>query len=188
MAGAVVEIELKYIGPDIRALRLRLDELGAYRASARALERNVVFDDERMSLMASQRLLRLRDHRELTLKEPLQDDRYKVRRELTLQIERGDVEAFLRALGYRPTWHYEKYRQVWDLDHMAVMIDELPFLGTVVEIEGKRDRIEDTARKLGLDGLPTSSANYRSLFIDYATTHGFPPADLTFEAERNLTP
>jgi adenylate cyclase class 2 len=180
--GNSVEVELKYIGPDLEAVRRRLREVGAQLGSARALEVNLVFDTEDGGLAATGRLLRLRDGRELTVKTPVDDAEFKSRREFTIQVAEGDTEGLLGALGYRIRWRYEKWREGWALDGMWITLDELPFVGAVVEIEGDRAKIQATARRLGLDGLPTSTGSYRDLFLEYAGKEGGADGDMTFAA------
>ena len=181
--GNSVEVELKYIGADLDQVRERLREAGARLEGPRSLETNATFDDAAGSLRNSERLLRLRDGNELTVKIPVDDEKFKSRREITAHVADGNIEEILGALGYRPTWRYEKYREGWDLDGMWVTLDEMPFVGPVVEIEGERDRIDATAEKLGLSGVRTSTGNYRSLYEAYRAEHGLPPGDMTFTAE-----
>jgi adenylate cyclase class 2 len=182
--GNGVETELKYLGPDVEALRARLRELGAVLESPRSLEVNRVFDDEAGTLRRSARLLRLRDSRELTLKLPADPGSlFKSRVETTVVIESGDVEVLLAGLGYSVVWRYEKYREGWSLDGMYITIDEVPFIGAVVEIEGEPEGIEPTAARLGLDGLESSTETYSALFQRWARDHRMEPGDLTFEAE-----
>ena len=181
--GNSVEVELKYIGADLEDARRRLVEAGARLKGPRSLETNATFDDADASLRAAEKLLRLRDGNELTVKIPVLDAKFKSRREITAHVADGNIEEILEALGYRPTWRYEKYREGWDLDGMWVTLDEMPFVGPVVEIEGNRDRIDSTAEMLGLSDLRTSTGNYRSLYEEYRSAHGLPPGDMTFEAE-----
>ncbi|HEV1997059.1 MAG TPA: class IV adenylate cyclase [Candidatus Dormibacteraeota bacterium] len=181
--GNSVEVELKFIGADHEDVRRRLASAGARLEGPRSLETNATFDDVDESLRKSGKLLRLRDGRELTVKIPVEDEKFKSRREITAHVADGEIEELLDALGYRPTWRYEKYREGWDLDGMWVTLDEVPFVGPVVEIEGDRDRIDATAERLGLSALPTSTGNYRSLHDEYRAQHALPPGDMTFEAE-----
>jgi adenylate cyclase, class 2 len=181
--GNSVEVELKYVGADLGEVRRRLQEAGARLEGERSLETNAVFDDDQESLRRSERLLRLRNGEELTVKIPVVDDKYKSRREITVHIADGPIEESLEGLGYRPTWRYEKWREGWDLDGMFVTLDELPFVGPVVEIEGDRERIDQTADRLGLGDVRTSTGNYRSLYDEYAQKNGLEPGDMTFAAE-----
>jgi adenylate cyclase class 2 len=181
---SIVETELKYLGPDLDIVRQRLQAAGARLVAPRELETNTVFDDSAGSLRRSDRLLRLRNQRELTVKLPLHDDRFKSRREITVMVEGDPIEELLAGLGYEVAFRYEKYREYWELDGLTITLDELPFIGPVVEIEGEAGRISATALKLGLDSLPTSTSNYLELFADYARRHGLPDGTfMTFAAE-----
>jgi adenylate cyclase class 2 len=186
-SGDALETELKYLDADLDAVRRRLAEVGARLVSPRALETNAVFDDDAGTLRQTDRLLRLRDGHELTVKMPVQSDRFKSRREITVDVTGDAIEELLRALGYRPTFRYEKYREAWDVDGAYVTLDELPFLGPVVEIEADPELIEPAAERLGLGSSPTSTSNYLALFAQYAREHGLPPGTfMTFEAERGV--
>ena len=182
--GSIVETELKYLGPDLDGVREHLRQVEARLKAPRALETNTVFDDQAEGLKRSGRLLRLRNQRELTVKLPVQDDRFKSRREITVIAEGGVIEELLAGLDYHVAFRYEKYREGWNLDGMFVTLDELPFIGTVVEIEGEPWKIDETANKLGLDGVPTSTSNYLELFADYARGQGLAEGTfMTFAAE-----
>jgi predicted adenylyl cyclase CyaB len=181
--GGGREVELKYLQADLADVKQRLRDAGARLVAPRALETNLVFDDAEQSLRQSDRLLRLRNGRELTVKLPLEDTTYKARQEINLDVAEGDIVSFLAGLGYKVDWRYEKWREGWDLDGMWVTLDELPFLGAVVEIEGDRQKIDEIATRLGLYGHTTSTANYLALFQDHRIAHGLEPGDMTFAAE-----
>jgi predicted adenylyl cyclase CyaB len=184
--GTTTEVELKFLEPDLDHVRERLEAAGARLSQPRELETNLVFDDAGGSLRESGKLLRLRNGHELTVKIPLADSSYKSRREINLDVSEGDIEGFLGGLGYQVDWRYEKWREGWDLDGMFVTLDELPFIGAVVEIEGDRAKIDGTAEKLGLSGNRTSTANYSGLYREYADAHGIEGGDMTFAAEAAL--
>jgi predicted adenylyl cyclase CyaB len=181
--GTTTEVELKFLDPDLDQVRARLQEAGARLEQPRELETNLVFDDADHGLRNSRRLLRLRNGHELTVKIPLEDPTYKSRQEINLDVAEGDIEAFLAGLGYQVDWRYEKWREGWDLDGMFVTLDELPFIGEVVEIEGDRDKIDSTAENLGLAGNRTSTANYEGLYREFADAHGIEGGDMTFAGE-----
>jgi adenylate cyclase class 2 len=181
--GTTTEVELKFLDPELGQVRALLEAAGARLEQPRELETNLVFDDAGHSLRNSRRLLRLRNGHELTIKIPLEDPNYKSRREINLDVADGDIEAFLAGLGYEVAWRYQKWREGWDLDGMFVTLDELPFIGPVVEIEGDRDKIDSTAEKLGLAGNRTSTTNYAELYREYAAAHGIEGGDMTFAAE-----
>jgi adenylate cyclase class 2 len=59
---------------------------------------------------------------------------------------------------------YQKKRQVWRLGGCEVALDELPLLGTFVEIEGPNEKkIADVQKKLGLEDLPHIHQSYAAL-------------------------
>jgi predicted adenylyl cyclase CyaB len=178
-----VEVELKYLQVDLEEVRHRLIDAGARLEAPRSLESNQIFDDGDESLRHSKRLLRLRNGHELTVKLPLEDAQYKSRQEINLDVADGNIEGFLAGLGYESRWQYQKWREGWDLEGMWVTLDELPFVGEVVEIEGDRDRIDAVAERIGLAGKPTSTANYQTLYLDYCAARGMAPGDMTFSAE-----
>jgi predicted adenylyl cyclase CyaB len=181
--GGGTEVELKYLGADLDDIRRRLREAEAHLAEPRALETNLVFDDAEHSLRASDRLLRLRNGRELTVKLPLEDTAYKARQEINLDVAEGDIDAFLAGLGYAVDWRYEKWREGWEVGDMWVTLDELPFIGDVVEIEGDRQKIDEVAAMLGLSDHSTSTATYLELFQDHPAGRGPKAGDMTFAAE-----
>ena len=181
--GNTTEVELKFLDADLGVVRSRLEQAGGRVVQPRSLETNLVFDDAEGGLARSSRLLRLRNGRELTVKLPLEDADYKARTEINLDVAEGDIEAFLGGLGFHVTWRYEKWREGWDLAGMFVTLDELPFIGTVVEIEGEREKIESTAERLGLSGAPRSTANYERLYREFADANGIVGGDMTYAAE-----
>jgi predicted adenylyl cyclase CyaB len=185
--GSGTEVELKYLEADLEDVRRRLVAAGGRLAEPRALETNLVFDDHGHSLRDSDRLLRLRNGRELTVKLPLEDTIYKSRQEINLDVVEGDIQSFLAGLGYDVDWRYEKWREGWELGGMWVTLDELPFIGSVVEIEGDRQKIDDIASKLGLSGHTTSTDTYLALFLDHRSSRGLAPGDMTFAAEATAT-
>ena len=185
---SIVETELKYLGPDLDAVRARLREAGAGLEQQRELERNSVFDDAEGSLRKSGRLLRLRNGHELTVKLPLKGGRFKSQREITVTVTEGSIDELLSGLGYEVVFRYEKYREYWNLDGATVTLDELPFLGPVIEIEGEPDAIDAVTARLGIEGLPTSTETYLSLFTQHAREHNLPEGTfMTFEAEKSLS-
>ncbi|HEV3230710.1 MAG TPA: class IV adenylate cyclase [Candidatus Dormibacteraeota bacterium] len=180
--GSGVETEVKILGGDAETLRQRLRGAGARLEQPRNLETNDVYDDEARSLTGAGKLLRLRNGRELTTKLPVEGP-YKSRRETTVEVGEGPVEELLGSLGLRVIWRYEKWREGWDLDGLWVTLDDLPFVGTVLEVEGDAERIEPALAALGLREALRSHGSYHDLYDQFAAEHGLPPGDMTFAAE-----
>jgi adenylate cyclase class 2 len=100
-----------------------------------------------------------------------------------LETEIADFEAahqLLIALGYEVVFIYEKYRTVYTLAGVQVMLDELPF-GSFVEIEGEPSGIHKAADQLQLNWQAAIPASYHALFQQLAAISKFPFRDLTFK-------
>lgn len=180
------EIEAKVRVGDLAAVRARLEELGACkRAGAR--EHNVVFDTRERSLAEADCLLRLRRHNTtvLTFKGPREDraEPIKGRGELEVEVSSFETAAsILKALGFEPTWVYEKDREKWSLDDALVMLDTLPRLGSFVEVEAPGEgRVRRILDMLGLSPQSCETRTYAEILADYVEERGEPFADLVFE-------
>lgn len=179
-----LEQEIKIIGTDFDVLRKALQDAGAD-FQARYFERNAVLDDAQRSLKERGMLLRLRQAKEcvLTLKIPLAgSNEIKEMDERETRVEDFDVTlSIFQGLGLRPAFWYEKIREKWRMDTVVIDLDELPF-GRYVEIEGPVEGIRDTVRRLGLEGLETTSDNYHQLNLRHRREHGLPEKeDFVFE-------
>ena len=162
--GQHQETELKFRVVDLKAVRRRLAELGAAR-DGRSDEENLIFDDAAGRLAAAGVLLRLRQDQRATLtaKTPVDDPRFKVRRETEVEVSSFDgARALLEALGFGVVASYRKDRETWRLAGAAVLLDELAF-GCFVEIEADPDAIERAVGLLGLDLTSGITLSYLDL-------------------------
>ena len=148
----------------------KLLALGAEVQTSRALERNLVFDTPRRRLKRSGILLRLRDaggRSVLTMKMParVQDEAYKVRDETEADVsDFAAAEKILRGIGFRPFFVYEKYREVFRMGRVGVMLDETP-IGNFLEIEGDPAGIDEAAARLGFSRGDYIRDSYYQLFL-----------------------
>ena len=191
-----LEIEIKLKVDALAPIRARLTECGGELAS-RVLETNHIFDRPDRSLLHADQGLRVRavSSREapmapsatLTFKGPRQAGDFKTRPELEVTI--GDAQttcAILDALGYECVMRFEKRRETWRLDACRVELDELPNLGSFVEIEGpSQDAVERARTTLNLAAVQVEPSTYIALLIDDAHKHGRSPHEIRF-AERAL--
>jgi len=74
------------------------------------------------------------------------------------------MHAILRALGYEPTFRYEKFRAEWSDGRGQVVVDETP-IGNFGEIEGAPRWIDQTAKKLGIRPEHYITETYAGLFF-----------------------
>ncbi len=186
-----LEIEIKLKVEALAPIRARLAECGGELAS-HVLETNHIFDRADRSLLHADQGLRVRavSSREtsqrpsatLTFKGPRQAGDVKTRPELEVTI--GDARttcAILEALGYECVVRFEKRRETWRLDTCRVELDELPNLGSFVEIEGpSQDAVERARTTLGLAAVKVEPSTYIALLIDDAHKHGRSPREIRF--------
>jgi adenylate cyclase class 2 len=161
------EVKLKLRTPE-EGRRL-LSGQGARLVVPRHLEDNVLFEDERGSLLGGGKLLRLRRTpagATLTFKGPRRvEGGMKSRVELETPVHEPErLHAILEALGYRKLFRYEKYREVYSLGDAEVVIDETP-IGTFFEVEGEPAAIRAVAASLGYAASDFISESYGALFL-----------------------
>ena len=165
------EIEAKLKVDSLQDIERKLGEVGA-EFVAEQLQTDTYFDDADGSLKGGDRALRVRRQRAgkkeksfLTYKGPKQKDDFKKRQEIEIEIGDADsAEELLSALGYEKALVFEKKRRIWQLNDCVVSLDELPLLGSFVEIEGPDgDSIADVQENLGLSDLPHIVESYALL-------------------------
>ena len=168
MAGQVEsEIKLRTQGPE--AARAALAALGARLVHARHFEDNVLLDDEHGGLGRRGRLLRLRRTPQggrLTYKGPrLDSGEVKAREEIEVPVGEPDVlQSLLAALGLRPVFRYQKYRETYSWRDVEIVVDETP-VGTFLEIEGPVAGIHAAAAALGYARGDYVTDSYAGLFF-----------------------
>lgn len=164
-----IEIEVKIRVARLEPWRERLERLGAAAECPRVLERNLVFDTARRRLQGRGILLRLRRLETgsvLTVKMPARgNSAYKVREEIETRVADFDaVERMLLGIGFRVSFIYEKYREVFGWKGIRVMLDETP-IGNFLEIEGEPAGIDGLAAALGFSPRDYITDSYHRLFI-----------------------
>ena len=165
------EIEAKLKVDSLKEVEGRLAEVGAEFVEEQ-LQTDTYFDDADGVLKSGDRAFRLRRQRSgqkektfLTYKGTKQKDDFKKRQEIEIEIGDGDsAEEMLSALGYEKALVFEKKRRLWQLGDCVICIDELPLLGSFVEIEGPNGQsIADVQKRLGLSDLPHIIESYACL-------------------------
>ena len=168
--AAPQEIEIKFLVPDLRALEKKLRDLGFHCETPSTHEVNTLYDLPGQKLRRKGELLRLRDYGgkwKLTHKAKVLGGRYKSRGELEIGVSDGHtMDAILHALGFSPSFVYEKFRSEWSDDVGQVVLDHTP-IGNVAEIEGKSRWIDRTARARGVDSKDYITKSYAELFFDW---------------------
>ncbi|HSO67540.1 MAG TPA: class IV adenylate cyclase [Desulfatirhabdiaceae bacterium] len=181
-----LEIEVKFWVKEINVMRERIIFSGAI-PKGKTFETNLRFDDNAHTLIKKRSLLRLRLETNgintLTFKSPppVYDDGFKVFSEHEVTVSDADrMMAILNGLGYRAVQRYEKWRETFDLNNTLLCLDEMPF-GTFLEIEGRKDDIQQASHILGLDWKTRITENYLALFDQIRQKMVLRFTDVTFE-------
>ncbi len=164
-----IEIEAKLKVDSHDAVEARLALLGA-RHLGRRTETDTFFDNG--AIAHQDKCLRLRAQTQdgttryiLAFKGPKAPDMLKKRQEVQLEVHsRDDAVEFLASLGFKPVMVLQKRRSLWQFNRCEVALDEIPILGTYIEIEGPdNDTIIDTQNQLSLGHLSHIPRSYAGL-------------------------
>jgi len=181
--AAPQEVEIKFIVDDLAALEQKARELGFHEQSPSTREVNTLYDLPGHKLRRKGELLRLRkygDNWRLTHKAKAKAGRHKARGELETGIAEGkQMDAILRALGFAPSFVYEKFRSEWSDGEGHVVVDHTP-IGDLAEIEGKARWIDRTARTLGIRREDYITQSYAELFFQWKRNTGSRAENMTF--------
>jgi adenylate cyclase class 2 len=182
------EIEIKFRVSDPRALTARLRAAKFRRITPPTHEINALYDLPGQPLRKRGDLLRLRKYGNdwvLTHKSKGVAGRHKTRVELETKVADGEkMDAILHALGFRPTFRYEKLRAEWSNGKGHVVIDETP-IGNFGEIEGPPRWIDQTAKALGIPREDYLTDTYAGLFFAWKRRTRSPAHEMTFRAIRS---
>ena len=179
------EIEIKFRVTNLRELSRKLRAAGFRLRTPRTHEMNTLYDLPGQVLRNRKELLRLREYGKswtLTHKSGGKISRHSSRTELETSVDDGEkMDLILRALGYLPSFRYEKFRAEWTDGKGQVVVDHTP-IGDFCEIEGKPRWIDATAKKLGVQAQAYITKNYATLFADWKKETGSVAAEMTFKA------
>lgn len=184
------EIEIKFGVRSLRTLEHQLRATGFRLKTARTHEMNTLYDLPGAVLRKRRELLRIRQYGsewKLTHKSKGKAGRHCSRTELETALSNGKkMDAILRALGYKPSFRYEKFRAEWTDGQGYVVIDETP-IGNFCEIEGPPRWIDATAKQLGVTRDQYITKNYATLFQEWAHLTRNTAKEMTFAALKRRT-
>jgi adenylate cyclase, class 2 len=179
------EVEIKFGIANLRALARKLRGARFRMVTSRTHEMNTLYDLPGEVLRARKELLRLRKYGSewtLTHKAKKKTGRHSSREELETRVEAGkQMDLILRALGYAPSFRYEKFRAEWTDGRGQVVVDETP-IGNFCEIEGAPRWIDATAKKLGVSDGDFITKNYAGLFAEWKEQTESRAEEMTFKA------
>ncbi|HKS22037.1 MAG TPA: class IV adenylate cyclase [Thermoanaerobaculia bacterium] len=180
-------MEIKFALRDRKELVRKLDEAGGQRLYPETFEDNIVLD-RRGELRTKGSLLRVRKFGKysiITYKGPMSiEGGVKSREEVQTAVESFELAIQLfDALGYKPVFRYQKFREVWRVKDAEVVIDRTP-IGEYFEIEGPLDRIRALAAELGMEMEQAIRQTYADLYRQARRTRADLPNDMVFSPEQ----
>jgi adenylate cyclase class 2 len=183
--AAPQEVEIKFAVDDLAAIESKLRALGFRQQTPRTHEMNTLYDLPAGVLRGRGELLRLRrygDFWTLTHKGRGSAGRHKSRAELETRVAEGEqMDGILRALGFAPSFRYEKFRSEWSDGAGHVVLDQTP-IGNYGEIEGPPEWIDRIAGALAIAESKYITDSYAQLFSQWKRRTGSPAEEMTFEA------
>ena len=180
------EIEVKFVLKNRAALTEKLRTAGAQLLYPETFEDNIILD-RRGELRTKGALLRVRKFGKYVLatyKGPVSIDGGVRSRE---EVQTG-LESFERAitlfdsLGFKPTFRYQKFREVWKLGKVEIVLDRTP-IGDYFEIEGPLDIIRNVATELGMNMDEAIRLSYSELYRQQRRTRADLPENMVFDPE-----
>jgi len=180
------EIEIKFPLRDRNELVRKLHEIGAQRLYPETFEDNIVLD-RRGDLKTKGALLRVRKFGKYsiaTYKGPMSiDGGIKTRDEVQTGVESFELAIQLfDALGFKPVFRYQKFREVWRLRESEVVLDRTP-IGDYFEIEGPIDTIRTIAAELGMNMDQAIRQTYSDLYRQARRTRSDLGENMIFSPE-----
>ncbi|MGA7614171.1 MAG: class IV adenylate cyclase [Thermoanaerobaculia bacterium] len=178
------EIEVKFSLQDRSSLISRLVELGGDQLYPETFEDNIILD-RRGELRTRGSVLRIRKFGKyvlVTYKGPVSfESGVKSREEVQTGIESFErAIALFEALGFRPVFRYQKFREVWRVQGVEVVLDRTP-IGDYFEIEGPLELIRNVVGTLGLNMDDAIRATYADLYRQQRRTRGDLPGNMIFD-------
>jgi adenylate cyclase class 2 len=184
------EVEIKFRIDDIDALTSALQSAGLRMITPRTHEMNTLYDQPGDMLRHRGALLRLREYGPkwtLTYKDKSgsQPGKHKSRKEIETEVQKGEsMAAIIEAVGFSPSFRYEKFRSEWSDSHGHVVVDETP-IGNFGEIEGQPEWIDATARRLKIGEESYIQESYAELFAAWQRQTKSTAKEMTFQALRS---
>jgi adenylate cyclase class 2 len=107
----------------------------------------------------------------------------KTREEVQTGIESFELAIQLfDTLGYKPIFRYQKFREVWRVRDVEVVLDRTP-IGDYFEIEGPLDTIRSVAEQLGMVMDQAIRQSYADLYRLQRRTRADLPEHMVFPPE-----
>ena len=175
----MIETEIKFKIENVEEMRSKIKKIAEYTGTD--FEENIVFDNKEDMLRKSDKLLRLRkvnDKSLITYKGPqISSDRHiKARSEIEAIVDSYEnIKAIFEGLGFAPVRGYKKQREKYRIGKTELALDNNPYIGHYLEIEGSEKEIHKVIKELGLDIKNGTSKPYMALYEEYFKSKGIEP-------------
>ena len=184
-------VEFKFPLPDRRKLIELLRENGGQRLYPETFEDNIILD-RRGELRTKGSLLRLRRFGKYviaTYKGPYTlDHGVKAREEVQTGMESFESSiALFESLGFKPVFRYQKFREIWRVEDIEVVIDRTP-IGEYFEVEGTLEHVRQLVGKLKLDMGEAIRHSYADLYRLQRRQRSDLPENMIFPPETFPSP
>jgi len=171
-----IEIELKFLLTD--PPEKLIEKFGDYAKQAKkTYQKTVMFDNDQQLMQKTNGRIRLRQSGDivtLSYKLPLPSSGVKKEVEWETKIGSWKVgENLLKAMGFKETTSYEKYRTSFNYKNTKVEIDEYPF-ANFIEIEGEEKDIVEIAKEINFDIKTALKEPCDTLFTKWRLAKGLP--------------
>lgn len=177
------EVEIKFKVTSLPSLTRRLRTSGFRMITNSTHEMNTLYDLPGQKLRKRGEILRLRKYGNewvLTHKAKGKAGRHKSRAETETKIADGNkMDAILHALGFSPSFRYEKFRAEWGDGKGHVVVDKTP-IGNFGEIEGPARWIDRTAKLLDISPADYITLSYGELFVEWKQRTKSAAKEMTF--------
>jgi len=181
----MIETEIKHRIKNknkLNKIKLKLKKNAEYKKKEKEI--NLVFDSSDYYFKKNNFLLRLRKDSKntLTFKSPVKNKSdFKERKETEIQVKNFDkTKKLLEEMNFFPVFVYEKKREHYEFDGTEILVDELPFIGFYLELEGTKKGIEETEKVLGLKTKNRITKNYLKLFLEYKKKNKLKEKNMVF--------
>lgn len=173
-----IEYEAKYQNIDKEDIRSRLVKVGTKLVRPEFLQKRTVFGLPKENDIKGG-FVRVRDEGDRVTLTFKVIDGSSISDQKETEVVVGDFNAtvsILTNIGCIPRTSEESTRELWEFEGVDITIDGWPFLGTILEIEGKSEElVKVAAEKLG---FVWAEARFCAVGLFYVEKYGFGPKDL----------
>ncbi len=149
-----IEYEATFLDIKKDEIRKKLRKMGAKLIKPEFLQKRVVFNLPK-SVKKTHKWIRVRDEKDkITMSfKSISGDKIEDQKEINLTIDNFEKGIeFLETIGCQKKSYQETKREIWEMDHVEICIDQWPFLEPFVEIEGNSEKkVKKISEKLGFD-------------------------------------